>query len=145
MNNVLIRKHQSMASRRTERKNVMRIKHVTVICLLAAFLWACSTTPQTPSPPPTKIEAKGTMSFSLAGGKMWYVLDNGEEKFAIFPLRDCHLDLPPEDIKITPASVSWSIKGNLVYVVRGKTGGSISLPDVGTIRRINANYIGTAK
>jgi hypothetical protein len=123
----------------------MRIKHVIIIFSLTALLWACSTAPKIPSPPPTKIEAKGTISFKMISGQFWRVLDTGQEKFAVFPLKDCQLDLPPEDIKITPTSVSWNLRGDLLYVVRGYTGASISLPDVGVIRRINANYIGTVK
>ena len=113
--------------------------------LLATFLWACSTAPTVPVTPPTKIEAKGTMSFTFVAGQMWRVLDTGQEKLAVNPLRDCQLDLPPEDIKITPTSVSWSLRSDRMYVVRGYTGPPISMPDVGTICRINSNYIGTTK
>ena len=145
MKSDLIIKFHLKTSPRTESKRAMRIKHVIIIFSLVALLWACSTAPKIPSPPPTKIEAKGTISFKMISGQLWRVLDTGQEMFAVFPLRDCQLDLPPEDIKITPSSVSWSLRSNLLYVVRGYTGRSISLPDVGAIRRINANYIGTAK
>lgn len=123
----------------------MRIKSVAIIILLIALLWACSSAPKISSPPPNKIEAKGTISFKMVKGHLWRILDNGKEKFAIFPLPDCHLDLPAEDIKITPSSVTWKLRSDLLYVVRGYTGTPISMPDVGAIRRINANYIGTAK